>query len=173
MSGTTFSSPNALFDPGSAVAQQSSLFGTAAPLNVAPGLGTPTNQLAPVGTAAPAADPAAPPASPQTALDAVNAWAAKMNQNAYGFDPTTNAGQQQLGILGSAGFPLWNDSRMIQDQLAQWATPGATLPQGITQQMALDEFHRQLAMASGGGYGGGTGGGNTGQSSAASTSGIV
>ena len=155
MSGT-FSSPNALFDPGSAVAQQSSLFGTAAPLNAAPGIGGPVNQLAPAGTVAPATDPAAPPAPPQTALDAVNAWAAKMNQNAYGFDPTTNAGQQQLGILGSAGFPLMNDPRLIQGQLADWGMGTGTvpLPQGITKQMALDEFHRQMAMAGGGGYGG-------------------
>src|SRR5262245_59538541 len=101
MSGPVLSSPNALFDPGSAVAQQSSLFGTAAPLNVAPGLGTPTNQLAPAGTAAPAADPAAPPAPPQTALDAVNAWAAKMNNNAFGFDTTTPEGQMHLGILAT------------------------------------------------------------------------
>jgi hypothetical protein len=67
-------------------------------------------------------------------------------------------------MLGAAGFPLFNDPRMIQDHLAQLAQGTVTEP-GVSAQAAQDEFFRQLQMANRGwqggsgwgGYGGGEG----------------
>jgi len=98
--------------------------------------------VAPTPQAAPA-----PPQAPQTALGAVTDWANAMNKNAYGYDPTTAKGQQALGILGSQGFPLMNDPRLIQDRLAQMAQGTVKVP-GVSQEQAMDEFRRQLAAAS-------------------------
>jgi uncharacterized membrane protein YgcG len=96
------------------------------------------------------------PTAPVDPATATNAWAAAMNQNAYGTDDPA-----KLGLLGSAGFPLWNDPRLVQDHLAQLAQGTITAP-GVTQQAAEDEFRRQMAMANrnyGGGGGSGWGGG--------------
>jgi len=79
------------------------------------------------------------------ALDLVHTAAALANRNAYGTD-----NQQTLGILGGAGFPLFSDPRLIQDQLA-------TMAQGGNRD-AEDELRRMIPGFQGGGYGGGWGG---------------
>lgn len=107
-----------------------------------------THQLGtPPGTVTPT------PAAPADPATATNAWAAAMNQNAYGTDDPA-----KLGLLGSAGFPLWNDPRLVQDHLAQLAQGTITAP-GVTQQAAEDEFWRQMRGGRGGsGWAGGDGG---------------
>ena len=178
MSGSMFGSANSLFDPGSAVAQQSSIFGTPAPTGGGPGLdasnaaqaaqiymlmfgNTPTNALAPQTTppaAAPAAPAAAPAPTPQTALSEANAWANTQDQNVYHVDPATAQGQLTLGVLADAGFPMFQNPAAIQDHLAQIAQGTIQVP-GISQQQAYDEFMRQI---NGGGYGSSYGSGGTG-----------
>jgi len=108
-----------------------------------------THQLGtPPGTVTPT------PAAPTDPMSATNAWVTGMNQNAYGTsDPA------KLGLLGSAGFPLWNDPRLVQDHLAQLAQGTITAP-GVTPQAAEDEFWRQMRGGNrGGGWAGGYGGG--------------
>ena len=59
-------------------------------------------------------------------LQATQMWGQQQNQNVYGTsDP------QRLGLLGTAGFPLWSDPRMQQDFAAN--TFGMT-PQQWSQQ---------------------------------------
>jgi len=99
----------------------------------------PSLAVAPTPQAAPA-----PPQAPQTALGAVTDWANAMNKNAYGYDPTTAKGQQALGILGSQGFPLMNDPRLIQGRLADMVQGNVPLPKGVSMQDVQDEFWRQL-----------------------------
>jgi hypothetical protein len=110
--------------------------------------------------AAQAAQPQAPAAPPyQTPRAATDAWAAQMNQNAYGKDPAMQ------GLAGSAGFPLWSDPRMVQDHLAQLAQGTISTP-GVDPQDAQDELMRRIRGGGwggpGGGYGGGEGGGTSG-----------
>jgi uncharacterized membrane protein YgcG len=110
--------------------------------------------------AAPQAAPAPPqaptytspyPASP--AYQAAYNTQMGLNQNVYGTTDTA-----KLGMLGTAGFPLYTDPRLMQDRLAQTYQAG-----GPDAQAAYDELMRQFAQASGGGgYGGGTGGGTSG-----------
>jgi len=93
--------------------------------------------------AAQAAQGPAPVAPPyQTPRAATDAWAAQMNQNAYGKDPAMQ------GLAGSAGFPMWSDPRMIQDHLAQLAQGTISTP-GVDPQDARDELLKQISAASG------------------------
>ena len=123
-----------------------------------PGYQYPAPQVAAQApTAAPQAAPAPPqaptytspyPASP--AYQAAYNTQMGLNQNVYG---TTDP--QKLGMLGTAGFPLYTDPRLMQDRLAQTYQAG-----GPDAQAAYDELMRQFAQASGGGsgYSGGGGG---------------
>lgn len=114
-----------------------------------------THQLGtPPGTVTPT------PAAPVDPATATNAWAAAMNQNAYGTDDPA-----KLGLLGSAGFPLWNDPRLVQDHLAQLAQGTITAP-GVTQQAAEDEFWRQMRGGRGGASWAGGDGGREGEGGA-------
>lgn len=163
MSGSIFGSANTLYDPGSAVAQQSSLFGEAAPLGMAPGLGTPTNALAPAAatTAAPTTD--AKTLTDQqiydllarTPMSEANAWANTQDQNVYHADPATAQGQQTLGVLASAGFPMFQNPAAIQDHLAQIAQGTIQVP-GMSPEQARTALLQQI---NGGGYGSSYGGG--------------
>lgn len=81
---------------------------------------------------------ATPPVSP---LDRAGQVGDIMNSNVYG-----TADPQHLGLLASAGFPMFNDPRMIQGYLATMAQNG--------DQDAGDALRKLLA---GGGGGGGTG----------------
>jgi len=101
--------------------------------------------------AAAAAQPQAPAAPPyQTPRAATDAWAAQMNQTAYGKDPAMQ------GLAGSAGFPLWSDPRMVQDHLAQLAQGTISTP-GVDPQDARDELMKQIAAAGSNAGSGGTG----------------
>jgi hypothetical protein len=114
---------------------------------------------APAAPQAAAAPPQAPTyTSPYPASPAYNAaynTQMGLNQNVYG---TTDP--QKLGMLGTAGFPLYTDPRLLQDRLAQTYQAG-----GPDAQAAYDELMRQFARASGsgaGGEGGGVSGGGSG-----------
>jgi hypothetical protein len=116
-------------------------------------------------TAAPgAAAPGAPaPAFRPAPLDLVNTAAQLANRNAYGTDDQTH-----LGILASAGFPMFNDPRLIQDQLATMAQAG--------NRDAEDELRRMIPGfqgSAGGGWGGGEGGSGGGVGEASNTGGIA
>jgi|SRR5215467_682448 len=106
--------------------------------------GTPPT-VAPAAAPAGAAPAAAAPTQPMSVTDAVTQWANAQNKNAYGVDPTTPAGQQQLGILGSAGFPMFGDPRTTMDYLAQISQGTVTNP-NITAQQALAQFQQMLAQ---------------------------
>jgi hypothetical protein len=134
----------------------------------------PPQQQTAAGLLGPLPQGAAPgaPGAPGTPLvdplTATNAWAMAQNKAAYGTDDPA-----KLGMLGSAGFPLMSDPRMVQDHLAQLAQGTITQP-GVSQAAAEDEFWRQLRGRGGGwgtgsGWGGGegemgTGGGGAGAS---------
>lgn len=173
MSGSIFGSANTLYDPGSAVAQQSSLFGEAAPLGMAPGLGIPTNALAPAAPTTAATTTATPTTDAKTLTDQqiydllartpmseANAWANQQNQNVYHADPSTAQGQQNLAMLAGAGFPMFQNPAAIQDHLAQIAQGTIQVP-GMSPEQARTALLQQI---NGGGYGGsyGDGGGGTG-----------
>jgi len=99
--------------------------------------------------------PPKPPQMPVDPMTATNAWAAGMDNNAYGADLAKSA------LAYNAGFPSFQDPRLIQDHLAQLASGAITAP-GVSAQAAQDEFFRQLQMANrnyGGGGWGGYGGG--------------
>src|SRR5215469_17706227 len=96
-------------------------------------------------TPAGAAPAAAAPTQPMSVTDALQQWANKQNQNLYGFDPTAAGGQQHLGILGSAGFPMFGDPRTTMDYLAQLSQGTVTNP-NITPQQALAQFQQMLAQ---------------------------
>ena len=82
--------------------------------------------------------PTGPPLDP---LARANQAGALMNQNAFGTsDPT------KLGMLGAAGFPLFNDPRMIQGFLGTMAMNG--------DDAAAEQLRRMLQ----GGFFGGMGG---------------
>lgn len=98
--------------------------------------------------AAPGGAPA-PAAARPGALELVNTAADLANQSAYGTsDP------QKLGALASAGFPLFNDPRLIQDQLANMAQAG--------DKDAADEFQKMIGGGGGFSFAGYGGGGNAG-----------
>ena len=67
-----------------------------------------------------------------------------LNQNVYGTTDT-----QKLGMLGTAGFPLYTDPRLMQDRLAQTYQAG-----GPDAQAASTNSGGCGHRASGGGGGG-------------------
>ena len=121
--------------------------------------GTPPT-VAPTATPAGAAPVAAAPTQPMSVTDAVTQWANKQNQNAYGVDPTTPAGTQQLAILAGAGFPMFGDPRTTMDYLAQLSQGTQTNP-NITAQQALAQFQQMLAQQNNPGGSGFSGSGGT------------
>jgi len=112
----------------------------------------------------PAVVPPAPAPEPASVSGALQQWANQMNQNLYGFDPSSPQGPQTMGILGTAGFPMYGDPRTTMDYLAQLSQGMQTNP-NISREQALAQFQQMLAAqnaAGGGGYGGGYGGGGQG-----------
>lgn len=92
--------------------------------------------------------PGAPTAAPLDPLARATQAAGLMNQNAFGTSDSA-----KLGILGAAGFPLFNDPRMIQGFLGTMAMNG--------DDAAAEQLRRLLQGGwSGGGMGGFSGEGN-------------
>jgi len=95
---------------------------------------------------------------------ALQQWANQMNQNLYGFDPSSPQGPQTMGILGTAGFPMYGDPRTTMDYLAQLSQGMQTNP-NISKEQALQQFQQMLQAQNNptyAGYGGGYGGGGQG-----------
>lgn len=109
----------------------------------------PTGQLAAAQRAAAAAQQPQAAAQPVSAWDAVQSWAQGQDRNLYG-----NADLSKTGFATNAGFPSFQDPRLIQGQLADWAQ-GNNLPPGVSRRDAEDEFMRQMHGGGWAGWGGG------------------
>jgi len=114
------------------------------------GGGLPANVLSLLGPqpAPGAAAAAGTPTIPLSPLQRASQIGDLMNRNAYG-----TADPQHLGQLGSAGFPLFSDPRMVQGYLGTMAQNG--------DEDAAEALRRMLGGASAwggrGAYGGGEG----------------
>jgi hypothetical protein len=112
----------------------------------------PTGQLAAAQRAAAAgAQQQQAAATPVSALSSVMDWAKQQDQNVYGNDLSKSA------LATGAGFPSFQDPRLIQDRLAQIAQ-GTVKVAGVDPRDAQDELMRQIRGGGWGGWGGEGGG---------------
>ena len=134
--------PGSLFSllGGQSVPGAAPAFGAPQTFGILPGGGVGALPSPPAGAAA---------AVPMDPLSRATQAGALLNQNAFG-----TADPQKLGLLASAGFPMFNDPRMIQGFLGTMAMNGDEDAAAQLRAMLQRGFFGNLF----GGYGGGMGG---------------